>query len=98
MFKNFKLLIMIIGGLLLGSLIILYIFKWSDNVYQIFFLCLSVYIPFYVFYTEKKGWILGSHEYISLEKNPISFRFYQVLYMITAMSIFVIIVNQLTEG
>ena len=37
MFKNFKLLIMIIGGLLLGSLIILYIFKWSDNVYQIFF-------------------------------------------------------------
>ena len=98
MFKNFKWLFMIIGCLLLGSLIILYIFKWSDIVYQIFFLCLSVYIPFYVFYTEKKGWILGNREYVSLEKNPISFRFYQVLYMITAMSIFVIIVSQLTQG
>ena len=101
MFKNFKLLIMIVGGLLLGSLIILYIFKWSDSVYQIFFLCLSVYIPFYVYYAEKKGRILSLTESsldLNFRDNPNFFRFHQVVYIIFAISTFVIIVSQLTEG
>lgn len=91
MSKTFKLLIMIIGCLLLGSLVILYIFKWPDRAYQIWFLCFSIYIPFYVFYAEKKGLILGNLQYINLNKNPTSFRFHQVLYMISSMTIFAIV-------
>ena len=100
MSKTFELVIKITCYLMFGSLIILFYFKWSDRWAQIWFLCLSVYIPFYVYYAEKKGRILclGRNWDLNLKENPIVFRFHQVFYMIFAMSIFAIVVTQLTEG
>lgn len=98
MSKTFEWVIKIIGFLILGSLIVLFYFKWSDKGGQLWFLCLSVYIPFYVFYAEKKGRILGHKWDIDFKDNPLLFRFHQVLYTIFAMAIFAIVVTQLTEG
>ena len=98
MSKTFKILIMIVGYLLLGSLIILYISKPSDKVYQLWFLCLSIYIPFYVYYAEKEGKIFMGRWNPNLKENPEVFRFCQLFYMIFATSIFAIVVTQLTEG
>ena len=100
MSKTFEWVIKIIGYLILGSLLILFYFKWSDKVYQLWFLCLSIYIPFYVYYAEKKGKIrmLYFSWNPNFKENPEVFRFHQVLYTIFAISIFAIVVTQLTEG
>ena len=97
MSKTFKLAIMIIGCLMIGSLIILYYFNWSDKLGQFWFLCFSVYIPFYVFYADKKGVIIGGKSDTNLKENPLLFRFHQALYLIFAFSVFIIVINQLIE-
>ena len=100
MSKTFEKTIMFIGYLMIGSFVIL-ILNWSDRGGQIWFLCLSVYIPFYVYYAEKKRRILSLTESsldLNFRDNPNFFRFHQVVYIIFAISTFVIIVSQLTEG
>ena len=99
MSKTFKRVFKIIGYLMLVSLIILYISEPSGKVYQLWFLCLSLYIQFYVYYAEKKGKIyMGSLWNPSLNDTPKVFRFCQLFYMIFAISIFASVVTQLTEG
>ena len=100
MTKTFKRVFKIIGYLMLGSFIILFISEPSDIVYQLWFLCLSIYIPFYIYYAEKEGKILTLHYSwnTNFKENPEVFRLHQLFYMIFAISIFTIIVTQLTAG
>ena len=54
-----------------------------------------------LYYAEKKGRILSLTESsldLNFRDNPNFFRFHQVVYIIFAISTFVIIVSQLTEG
>ena len=98
MTKTFKRVFKIIGYLMLGSFIILFFSEPSDKVYQLWFLCLSIYIPFYVYYAEKEGKIFMGRWNPNLKENSEVFRFCQLFYMIFATSIFAIVVTQLTEG
>ena len=94
--KFYKYVITALGLTFGVTILILNVFEMHDKWTQIWFLYLSIYIPFYVVYSEKRGVIISKSGDIEKDKSPALFVFHQVLYMGFSIFVFFIILGQLT--